>query len=168
MSKTVEYPKCRIRKSSVLSIDSGPAPSVGVTDHPAAGGLDYSALGGKKQKHGSASIGAGVNGCKAPGLKTPNHKNAESDRYRIPKMSSQWARMSLASKMNRRAYSSAVESWLRPLNSFGLSASVSGGMLFLNRYIFILIPIKNCQAETICEICIKLEMLQNILLKIRE
>ncbi len=37
-----------------------------------AGGLDFSALGGKKQRHGSALIGAGVTGCKAPGLKTPN------------------------------------------------------------------------------------------------
>ena len=38
-----------------------------------AGGLDFSAIGGKKQRHGSALIGAGVTGCKAPGLKTPNH-----------------------------------------------------------------------------------------------
>ena len=37
-----------------------------------AGGLDFSAIGGKKQRHGSALIGAGVTGCKAPGLKTPN------------------------------------------------------------------------------------------------
>jgi hypothetical protein len=31
----------------------------------------FFAYGGKKQKHGSALIGAGVTGCKAPGLKTP-------------------------------------------------------------------------------------------------
>jgi hypothetical protein len=37
-----------------------------------AGGLDFSAPGGKKQRHGSALIGAGVIGCEAPGLKTPN------------------------------------------------------------------------------------------------
>jgi len=37
-----------------------------------AGGLDFSAIGGKKQRHGSALIGAGVTGRKAPGLKTPN------------------------------------------------------------------------------------------------
>ncbi|MEE9536893.1 MAG: hypothetical protein V3V51_05555 [Desulfobacterales bacterium] len=28
-----------------------------------AGGLDFSAIGGKKQRHGSALIGAGVTGC---------------------------------------------------------------------------------------------------------
>jgi hypothetical protein len=38
-----------------------------------AGGLDFSAIGGKKQRHTSALIDAGVTGCKAPGLKTPNH-----------------------------------------------------------------------------------------------
>jgi len=37
-----------------------------------AGGLDFSAIGGEKQRHGSAVIGAGGTGCKAPGLKTPN------------------------------------------------------------------------------------------------
>jgi len=37
-----------------------------------AGGLDFSAIGGKRKRHGSALIGAGVTGCKAPGLKTPN------------------------------------------------------------------------------------------------
>jgi len=36
------------------------------------GGLDFSAIGGKIQKHDSALIGAGGTGCKAPGLKTPN------------------------------------------------------------------------------------------------
>jgi len=35
--------------------------------------LDFSAIGGKRQRHGSALIGAGVTGCKAPGLKTPNY-----------------------------------------------------------------------------------------------
>jgi len=35
-----------------------------------AGGLDFSAVGGKKQRHASALIGAGVTGCKAPGMKT--------------------------------------------------------------------------------------------------
>jgi len=35
-----------------------------------AGGLDFSAIGGKKQRHGSALIGAG--------LKTPNHKPSSS------------------------------------------------------------------------------------------
>jgi hypothetical protein len=43
-----------------------------------AGGLDFSAIGGEKQRHGSAVIGAGGTGCKAPGLKTPNHKPAPS------------------------------------------------------------------------------------------
>jgi hypothetical protein len=54
-----------------------------------AGGLDFSAIGGKKQRHGSALIGAGVTacasserqfaiiafviGCAAPGLYTNNH-----------------------------------------------------------------------------------------------
>jgi hypothetical protein len=38
-----------------------------------AGGLDFSAMGGKIQRNGSALIGAGGTGCKAPGLKTPNH-----------------------------------------------------------------------------------------------
>jgi len=37
-----------------------------------AGGLDFSAIGGKKQRHASALIGAGGTGCKAPGLKIPN------------------------------------------------------------------------------------------------
>jgi hypothetical protein len=37
-----------------------------------AGGLDFSAIGGKRQRRASALIGAGVTGCKAPGLKTPN------------------------------------------------------------------------------------------------
>jgi hypothetical protein len=37
-----------------------------------AGGLDFSAIRGKIQKHGSALIGAGGTGCKAPGLKAPN------------------------------------------------------------------------------------------------
>jgi hypothetical protein len=37
------------------------------------GGLDFAAIGGKIQRHGSASIGAGGTGCKAPGLKTPNY-----------------------------------------------------------------------------------------------
>jgi len=36
------------------------------------GGLDFSAIGGKNQRHGSALVGAGGTGCKAPGLKTPN------------------------------------------------------------------------------------------------
>ncbi len=36
-----------------------------------AGGLDFSAQDRKKQRHGSAFIGAGVTGCEAPGLKTP-------------------------------------------------------------------------------------------------
>jgi len=34
--------------------------------------LDFAAIGGKKQRHGSALTGAGVTACKAPGLKTPN------------------------------------------------------------------------------------------------
>jgi hypothetical protein len=38
----------------------------------AAGGLDFSAYGGKKQRYGSSLFGAGVTGGKAPGLKTPN------------------------------------------------------------------------------------------------
>jgi len=41
-----------------------------------AGGLDFSAIGGKVQRHGSALIGAGGTGCKVPpwrDLKTPNH-----------------------------------------------------------------------------------------------
>ena len=33
-------------------------------------------IGGKKQRHGSALIGAGVTGCFAPGLKTPNDGSA--------------------------------------------------------------------------------------------
>jgi hypothetical protein len=37
------------------------------------GGLDFAAIGGKIQRHGSASIGAGGIGGKAPGLKTPNY-----------------------------------------------------------------------------------------------
>ena len=37
-----------------------------------AGGLDFSAIGGEIQRHGSALIGGGVTGGKAPGLKTPN------------------------------------------------------------------------------------------------
>jgi hypothetical protein len=37
------------------------------------GGLNFSARGGKIQRHGSALIGAGGTGCKAPGLKTPNY-----------------------------------------------------------------------------------------------
>jgi hypothetical protein len=37
-----------------------------------AGGLDFSVISGKKQRHGSALFGAGVTGCLAPGLKTPN------------------------------------------------------------------------------------------------
>jgi len=37
-----------------------------------ASGLDFSAIGGKIQRHGSALIGAGVTGCNALGLKTPN------------------------------------------------------------------------------------------------
>ena len=37
-----------------------------------AGGLDFAAISGKIQRHGSALIGAGGTGCKAPGLKTPN------------------------------------------------------------------------------------------------
>jgi hypothetical protein len=32
----------------------------------------FFAYGGKKQRQGSALIGAGVTGCFAPGLKTPN------------------------------------------------------------------------------------------------
>jgi integration host factor subunit alpha len=35
--------------------------------------LDFSVTGGKKQRHGSALIGAGVTGCRAPDLKTANH-----------------------------------------------------------------------------------------------
>jgi len=42
-----------------------------------AGGLDFSAIGGKIQRHGSALIGAGVTGCKAPGLKSPNDAPVE-------------------------------------------------------------------------------------------
>jgi len=38
-----------------------------------ADGLDFSAIGGEKQRHGSALIGAGVTGCSVPGLKTPNN-----------------------------------------------------------------------------------------------
>jgi hypothetical protein len=34
--------------------------------------LDFLAIGGKKQRHGCALIGAGVTGFKALGLKTPN------------------------------------------------------------------------------------------------
>jgi len=34
--------------------------------------LDFSATGGKKQRHGSALIGAGVTGRTVPGLETPN------------------------------------------------------------------------------------------------
>jgi len=37
-------------------------------------GLDFTAIGGKIQRHGSALIGAGETGCKAPGLKTPNRE----------------------------------------------------------------------------------------------
>jgi hypothetical protein len=40
-----------------------------------AGGLDFSAIGEKRQRHGSALIGAGVIECKVPplrDLKTPN------------------------------------------------------------------------------------------------
>ena len=37
-----------------------------------AGGLGFAAISGKIQRHGSALIGAGGTGCKAPGLKTPN------------------------------------------------------------------------------------------------
>jgi hypothetical protein len=44
-----------------------------VTDQPQSGWLVFSAYGGKKQRHGSALIGAGVIGCKAPGLKTPKY-----------------------------------------------------------------------------------------------
>jgi len=36
--------------------------------------LDFSAIDGKKQRHGSALIGAGVTGRKAPGLKTTNNE----------------------------------------------------------------------------------------------
>jgi len=43
-----------------------------------AGGLFFPALCGKKQRHDSALIGAGVTGRTAPGLKTPNYKNNES------------------------------------------------------------------------------------------
>ncbi|MGD9228293.1 MAG: hypothetical protein PVF26_17420, partial [Desulfobacterales bacterium] len=42
-----------------------------------AGGLDFTAIGGKIQRHGSALIGAGGTGCKAPGLKTPNKMKSE-------------------------------------------------------------------------------------------
>jgi len=35
-------------------------------------GLDFSARGGKRQRHGSALIGAGETGSKTPALKTPN------------------------------------------------------------------------------------------------
>ena len=38
-----------------------------------AGGLDFPAIGGKKQRHGSALIGAGETEGKALGLKTPNY-----------------------------------------------------------------------------------------------
>jgi len=38
--------------------------------------LDFTAIGGKKQRHGSALISAGVTGCKAPGLKTPKYGSA--------------------------------------------------------------------------------------------
>jgi hypothetical protein len=41
--------------------------------------LDFSAIGGKKQRHGSALIGAGGSGCKAPGLKTPNLEHLKSE-----------------------------------------------------------------------------------------
>jgi hypothetical protein len=43
-----------------------------VTDHTRSGWLGFYRLGGKKQRHGSALISAGVTGCFAPGLKTPN------------------------------------------------------------------------------------------------
>jgi len=39
-------------------------------------GLDFPPIGGKKQRHASALIGAGVIGCTAPGLETP-HKCQE-------------------------------------------------------------------------------------------
>ncbi|MEE9536521.1 MAG: hypothetical protein V3V51_03680 [Desulfobacterales bacterium] len=48
------------------------------TDSPTtrrAGGLDFSTIGGKIQRHGSALIGGGVTGCKPPGLKTPNRQS---------------------------------------------------------------------------------------------
>jgi hypothetical protein len=35
--------------------------------------LDFSAIGGKIQRHDSNLIGAGGTGCKAPGLNTPNN-----------------------------------------------------------------------------------------------
>jgi len=37
-----------------------------------AGGVDFTAIGGKRQRHRSAPIGAGGTGCKAPGFKKPN------------------------------------------------------------------------------------------------
>jgi hypothetical protein len=40
--------------------------------------LDFSAIGGKRQRHGNALIGAGGTGCKAPGLKTPNKSAKDS------------------------------------------------------------------------------------------
>lgn len=40
-------------------------------------GLDFSALGGKKQRHGSVPIGADVTGFEAPGMKTPNPEMTE-------------------------------------------------------------------------------------------
>jgi hypothetical protein len=43
----------------------------GVTDHPQSGWLGFFRHSGKIQKHGSALIGAGGTGCKAPGLKHP-------------------------------------------------------------------------------------------------
>jgi hypothetical protein len=39
---------------------------------PGAGGLYFFPTGRKIQRRGSALIGAGVTGCSAPGLKTPN------------------------------------------------------------------------------------------------
>jgi len=49
-----------------------PSPCVESPTTRRAGGLGCSAIGGKRQKHGSALIGASVTGCKASGLKTPN------------------------------------------------------------------------------------------------
>jgi len=46
-----------------------------------AGGLDFSAIGGEKQRHGSALIGASASGCTAPGLETPNHFLSVSEEF---------------------------------------------------------------------------------------
>jgi len=46
----------------------------GVTDTRKARGWDFSEIGGKRQRHGSALTGASVTGCEASGLKTPDRR----------------------------------------------------------------------------------------------